>query len=211
MITRRPRPRCSLASSSSGGAFTGAPSRSRYAASSDASGAVKVCSPACGNGPSDATRAGTAVQGPLSSPRCPYTGSPTIGSRPYARWTRSGGCVPVTGRTCRSASVVPSRRVQGYFPTRRCARNVSSHSRPPARTTIRRRSSASRMQRRLDDDRRYHPGSPQTSARYSFRTAAPGSVARVRAARFVLRDDDHAARVLIEPVHDAWAPAARPC
>src|SRR6266550_7067512 len=75
-------------SSRSGPAVTGVPSPSRYATSSGASGAVKVRSPACGSRTVRRQACRNWRSRPPCSPRLPYTGSPTIGSRAYARCAR---------------------------------------------------------------------------------------------------------------------------
>src|SRR5207249_6181474 len=86
-------------SSSSGVAVTGVPSDARWAARSGASGAVKVRSPPCGRRTVRRHAWRNCRPRPLASPRFPYTGSPTIGSRAYARCTRIWCVRPVTGRT----------------------------------------------------------------------------------------------------------------
>src|SRR3989442_9920861 len=139
----------------------GGPRDARYAARSGASGAVKVRSPACGRRTVSRQACRNWRSSPLRSPRFPYTGSPTIGSRAYARCTRIWWVRPVSGRTWRRAcrSAPPPKTAM------RSKRVVAS--RPPARTTIRRRPSGSRR-RAASPTSGASPGTRLTSASYAL-------------------------------------------
>src|SRR5207249_2927207 len=143
-------------------ATAGVPRLARYVTRSGASGAVNVRSPACGRRTVRRQACRNWRSRPLRSPRLPYTGSPTIGIRAKARCARIWCVLPVIGVTCRSAC--------RSAPLRQAAirTNWVTESRPPARITMRRRSSASRC-RGASTTAGRSPGSPQTSARYSFR------------------------------------------
>ena len=108
------------------------------------------------------------------------------------------------------ADLVRAPRLRPRLDQRRARRSARRRVRrhrtraPPSTTAMRWRSRGSRRDRRVDHALRAASACPRRARRTSSRRVRSLSCARQRVVRgVVLRDEDHARRVAVEPVHDA--------